>query len=260
MFFSFKTFRLLVLCAAFLALACPVIAAEVKTPAPAPAPAPAADAITTPTKAPVVVELFSSQACAFCPRADALLADLVQSPHVIGLACHIDYFDVKEGSLAQSFCTDRQKRYESQLRAGPSYTPQMVIDGRYDVVGYRFNDVRDTLANIEAPLKTISITKADKPDTFELGLDEEDLKDAVQIYILFFDKPHTLKIKDGTNRGKEMTYVNIVSRMKELMKWDGTAQDVQIEATLKDSNQGFVVLAQDPKSGRIISAGQYKIN
>ena len=45
-------------------------------------------------KAPVVVELFSSQACVFCPRADRLFADLLKQDNVIGLACHVDYFDV----------------------------------------------------------------------------------------------------------------------------------------------------------------------
>ena len=41
---------------------------------------------------PVVVELFSTQGCMFCPVADRLFTDLRNRvPNVIGLSCHVDY-------------------------------------------------------------------------------------------------------------------------------------------------------------------------
>ena len=50
-------------------------------------------------KGPTVIELFSSQACMFCPKADALLDVLALKDNVIALACHVDYFDLREGSF-----------------------------------------------------------------------------------------------------------------------------------------------------------------
>lgn len=45
-------------------------------------------------KAPVFVELFTSQGCSSCPPADAFLTDLArQRRHVLLLAFHITYWD-----------------------------------------------------------------------------------------------------------------------------------------------------------------------
>src|SRR5690606_6242302 len=110
---------------------------------------------------PVIIELFSSQACAFCPRADRLLADLAQQVHVIALACHVDYFDVRSGALSQPFCSERQNWYMRALRGGPNYTPQMVVQGRYDAIGYDMPAVTHALrraANHIPPAVNIAAT------------------------------------------------------------------------------------------------------
>lgn len=40
-----------------------------------------------------VVELFTSQGCAQCPPADALLTALAEEDDVVALAYHVDYWD-----------------------------------------------------------------------------------------------------------------------------------------------------------------------
>ena len=99
---------------------------------------------------PVVLELFSTQACTFCPRADALMADLVDHPSLIALSCHVDYFDVEVGSRALPVCSSRQISYEGAMKHGPKYTPQMVFNGRLNAIGYREHDVA---AMLEVPIR-----------------------------------------------------------------------------------------------------------
>ena len=41
-------------------------------------------------KAPVVVELFTSEGCSSCPPADAFLGELAQRPSIVALAFHVD--------------------------------------------------------------------------------------------------------------------------------------------------------------------------
>ena len=210
---------------------------------------------------PVVLELFSSQACAFCPDADQLLGDLIGNANVIGLACHVDYFDVREGSLAQSFCTDRQTLYESYLRSGPNYTPQLVINGAHDVVGYRLEQVTEIIEEAKrTPPQRIEVVKTGGKRAYEIALPDLKAEEALQIYVMTLDKPHEVKITEGANSGQTITYHNIASHIQTLEPWDGVAKKLAIEVEVKPRHHGFVVLVQDSGAGHIQAAGQYRRN
>lgn len=60
-----------------------------------------------------VVELFTSQGCAQCPPADALLTSLATREDVIALAYHVDYWDYIgwEDTWGQKAFSDRQRAY-----------------------------------------------------------------------------------------------------------------------------------------------------
>ena len=85
---------------------------------------------------PVVVELFTSQGCSSCPPADRLLAELATRSDVIALGYHINYWDRLgwRDPLSRSSSTERQRSYALQF-ASQVYTPQIVIDGRSEMVG-----------------------------------------------------------------------------------------------------------------------------
>lgn len=240
-----------------MALAAPALAQEEAAAPPAAVPVQAVEAQKL--DAPVVLELFSSQACVFCPRADTLFGDLVQNDHVIGLACHIDYFNVRRNSLAWTFCTKRQSAYGKKLRTGPGYTPQMIVDGLYDVIGYHFEDILETMrrASKQAPAPII-IKALEKKNIYEISLPGLDEAAISSLEMVFFDKPHAVKIAGGANRGKSVTYHNIVSRIDPMMEWDGQTRTLRIKVVLAGSHKGFAILAPDAVTGQILAAGQYK--
>ena len=121
-----------------------------------------------------VLELFSSQACVFCPKADELFAALITVPNIIGLSCHVDYFDVRVGSLSKPFCTARQSWYMQALGAGPNYTPQMIINGAHDVIGYKLDDVSLEIkkAQKNPPLR-MDVVKAEGANNYKLSWKEQ---------------------------------------------------------------------------------------
>lgn len=225
------------------------------------------DVVETPSigSAPVIVELFSSQACVFCPKADQFLGELAQQENLIALDCHVDYFDVKLGALSIPFCSSRQASYETVLRAGPKYTPQMVINGRYDVVGYRKADVLRALEKAaQDKLQTVQILKSGSGELFDavfadLPLSSEAALQELKIWLLVYDTPHHIKVAEGGNGGKEMTYTNIVSSAGYLGVWNGKAKHLRFDAKLREDSKGFAILAQDQTTGEIFAAGQYKI-
>lgn len=204
----------------------------------------------------VLIELFSSQACFFCPQADRLFADLIEQKHIIGLACHVDYFDVDENSLSQAFCTERQKFYMERLKAGVPYTPQMVMNGARDVVGYKFDHINNALGNAEA-LPEIEIESSGQDNFLATFSALGDKGKDMDLWLAVYDKPHEITIAEGRNRGKRVAYYNIVSRLEKAGNWDGTPKTQEITPALTEQNAGFVLMAQDSETGQLMAIGHY---
>src|SRR5690606_35919507 len=101
-----------------------------------------------------VVELFTSQGCASCPPADALLTSLAERGDVVALAYHVDYWDYIgwEDTFGTRTFSDRQRNYAKSWGSSRIYTPQMVVNGAEGVVGSKRDAVHDALASAQLPL------------------------------------------------------------------------------------------------------------
>lgn len=215
---------------------------------------------------PIVLELFSTQACVYCPVADQFFNDLVTKAPVIGIACHVDYFDVKEGALSIPGCSSRQFDYAGNIPGNSTYTPQMIINGRKPVIAYRYDEV---LREMKAEAKTlpakldIALTReGDKlhgkitlPD-FDLGkLPETEEAATGQISVLQLRKPVTRKIPEGVNKDIEVTYLHTASAAETVkQEWDGKAVDVTFDMDVQPGSDRIVVLVQSAPKG-ILAVG-----
>lgn len=206
----------------------------------------------------VVIELFSSQACVFCPQADAFMAEFTDKKNIIALSCHIDYFDVRSGSLSLPACSRRQEAYEAALREGPKYTPQMVINGQKNVVGYRYPDVWKALeeAAVQSP-KAGAITPAQDGAGYDLALPDLAGGKEAELFLISFDKSKSVQVQDGGNKGKFVTYHNVVSSVKPLGEWSGNIKTIRFDFERKPAHAGITVIAQDKNSAQIIAAAKY---
>src|SRR5947207_13661061 len=106
---------------------------------------------------PVVVELFTSEGCESCPPADLLLRQLastqpVTRAQIIPLSLHVDYWDQLgwKDRFTSALLTNRQRVYGTRFNLDSVYTPQMVIDGRSELVGSDAGAARKAIAKAAA--------------------------------------------------------------------------------------------------------------
>ena len=114
-----------------------------------------------------MVELYTSQGCASCPPADALMGKLAQRLGVIALSLPITYWDMLgwKDTLANDANTRRQKAYAAAMNHGGVYTPQIVVDGMVDVVGSRAANVDAAIAQRRAAIAVGLATTIARADT-----------------------------------------------------------------------------------------------
>lgn len=177
-----------------------------------------------------VVELFTSQGCSSCPPADRLIGDLAADPGVIALSLPIDYWDYLgwKDTLADARFSARQKAY-SQVRGDRDvYTPQVVVNGQVHVIG-------SNRADIESAIKDTDKTTGIMSVPVSMRLDGRDIKVAVaaapagdtvtsgEVWICAIAKQVPISIGRGENRGREITYHNVVRNLLKVGDWDGHA-------------------------------------
>jgi hypothetical protein len=213
----------------------------------------------TQTVPPVVLELFTSQGCGFCPPADKLMGQMIEQQSVIGLSCHVDYFNIRNNSLGKGFCTKRQNDYNRLIGTGPRYTPQLVVNGHMDMIGYEGGKVSAAILKGRGErLRGIPLTQVAE-GSYSFSMPSMNLQNQpVKLWFAVFDKPRTFSILEGNNMGKKMTYYNVVSRLEDLGMWDGSPMARAINANFEPVNGGVAVIAQNTATGHIIAAGSIK--
>lgn len=207
-------------------------------------------------KAPVVVELFTSQSCSSCPPADKILATLAQQENVIALGCHVSYWNHLQwkDTLSNEFCDIRQHGYGAYTGNKKIYTPQMIVNGQEQFVGSRTDKLNTALKRtINAPLKTIQIEKnPDNSITFTLPNANSD---QYRLWAFGYKFKHDQNIKNGENRGLKTSYANPIASYTNLGSWDGRAAYQRFDLQKEDID-AIAILAQKGGYGPIVAAGK----
>ena len=196
--------------------------------------------------APVVVELFTTQGCIFCPAADRFFNDLIEKvPNVIGLSCHVDYLDVRKGSLSMRECTARQRAYAQTIPNGNIYSPQTVINGRVENYGFSFEEIYWNIKGlVPRPPQSLTITKSEG-DTYSIAIPELGLAPGAvaEIDVLKYRKPVDLAISEGVNRGAPMHYKRSVTSIASHAV-TGKAETVQEIIVQGQDEAGAVIMVR----------------
>jgi hypothetical protein len=191
-------------------------------------------------RAPVLVELFTSEGCSTCPAADALLASLqreqpVGGAEIIPLGLHVDYFNHlgwKDAFSSASFTT-RQRDYSQVFGPDSVYTPQIVIDGREAIPGNDDGQVRRAIESAalrtHLPLRVIArVTGNRLRITADLPGAPPDAE-RIDLFGAITEDDLTSVVKRGENKGRTLHHVAVARTIRRLQTLTSSASVLESE-------------------------------
>jgi hypothetical protein len=214
---------------------------------------------------PAVVELFTSQGCSSCPPADEILGQLATRPDLIALSLSVDYWDYLgwRDTLADHAFTERQRAYAAARGDGQVYTPQVVINGMTHAVGSRLADIEKALATTSDQLGPWWSSVALRMDGDDIVVDVGEAPSGVtiedgRVLLAWTSKRVDVAIAKGENRGRTITYHNVVRKLVEIGRWAGKAGSLRIPRReyMATEIDGCVVLLQRGVAGPIVGAAR----
>jgi hypothetical protein len=198
-----------------------------------------------------VVELFQSQGCSSCPPANANVNALIAArPDVLALSFAVTYWDQlgwKDG-FATRANTQRQWDYAKGLHHDNVWTPQVVVNGRSDLVGSNAAALTAALKPLPAGAPALAL------DDGVLGIGRGTApRGGADVWLIRYD-PRTVAVavKAGENGGKTLPHRNIVRSLTRLGGWTGAPA----RFTVADAAPGLAtaVLVQAAHGGPILAA------
>lgn len=203
-----------------------------------------------------VVELFTSQGCSSCPPADANLAALAARPDILALSFGVTYWDHLgwKDTFAQKAFTARQQDYAKGLGHDGVWTPQVVVNGRTDVVGTTLGEIEGALRKAPAaPGPAIQISAGQARVSIAAG---QRLSRPAQVWLVRYE-PQVVRVpvKRGENGGKTLPLTHVVRELTKLGDYAGGQASYALPAA-PNGALSTAVLIQSGAGGPILAAGR----
>jgi hypothetical protein len=178
---------------------------------------------------PILVELFTSEGCSSCPPADALHAELAGRPEVLALSFHVDYWDRLgwKDPFSSAASTARQQRYAALLGLATVYTPQIVVDGKWQAVGSNRASVERALASARDSRTEMPMLLALDHGRARIKLGAGSAEVSGAVFLVGFDRRHVTAVRGGENDGRTLAHVDVVRELQEVAQFDGRAREIE---------------------------------
>jgi hypothetical protein len=165
----------------------------------------------------VLIELYTSQGCESCPPAAVLmgrLAELGYGPEkIVPIAFHVDYFNTRwKDPFSSPEFSQRQMSYNSVKRRDDlDFTPMMMVDGRYPMLGSDRPRVLSAIKKALAERPEVSLDLTLERDgrkgklTIDLGArSSAAVGRDLLVGVAITEDPVTTNVRSGENAGKTL--------------------------------------------------------
>jgi hypothetical protein len=197
-----------------------------------------------------VLELFTSQGCSSCPAADALFVELAKDPGLIALTMPVTYWDYLgwKDTLGQDAFSKRQKLYAKTRGDGQIYTPQAVINGAAHMVGSNKAELAQAVQEQAGQPLPVAVSVAEEAGMLRIRLSPARPGDQTSggVWVVPISRLVTVPIERGENKGRSVSYANVVRAIVRVGDWSGTAATLSapLASTQAAGADSYVVLVQ----------------
>src|ERR1700744_3677836 len=178
---------------------------------------------------PVLVELFTSEGCSSCPPADQLLARIQKADaNAVVLSEHVTYWDGIgwRDPFSSQDSTERQNNYVQRMGLSSNYTPQMVVNGRYEFVGSDAGAAAQAFQRA-ASGASVRLTISDLKTTHNhvvFSLQTGPVNEDAQVMVVLAQDEGIEHIAGGENGGHTLRHVQIARTIRQVARVkDGSA-------------------------------------
>jgi hypothetical protein len=208
-----------------------------------------------------VVELFTSEGCSSCPPADEAMIHLAKEfkNHVYFLGYHVDYWDYigwKDAFDSPDY-TQRQNKYAETFGLNSIYTPQVIVNGRKELVGSREAELRRLIQDeLKLPATASLQLKLERADSVVgLSYQIENVSGAV-LNLALVQRMATSQVQRGENQGRKLEHVNIVRKLQSIsIKNEHSGKtSLKVPAGLVAKDLKVIAFVQDARTMKIVCA------
>lgn len=217
----------------------------------------------------VLVELFTSEGCSSCPPADDLLRK-IDGKHtnsgtfLVGISEHVTYWD--HGGWKDPFDSDeitaRQTQYAERFHLDSPYTPQMVIDGKVQLVGSDGKAFLQAIGSVQteqaATVKIVSAQIEGKVLMVVVSVAGEFPRHGADLFTAVAQDETTRDVTAGENKGRTLVNAAVArtfGKAATLHAAGETTVRIPLPSDLKttpESRRHLIVWAQEPNLGPVL--------
>ncbi len=218
---------------------------------------------------PVLVELFTSEGCSSCPPADELLRHVNRRPTadgqlIVGISEHVTYWNRLGWSdpFSSDSFTARQSAYGERFHLDDVYTPQIVVNGRKQILGSDapalLSAVKDQLDKPTVPLNILSARR--NGNTLEVQFRVGALAgyQHLELIAAFTDDADVSHVARGENAGRDLHHVAVARSIARLTTiTEAGEQTSHVALPLADPAPGLhghtlILFLQSAKLGPVV--------
>jgi len=209
-----------------------------------------------------VVELYTSQGCSSCPRADKVLeqiTDTYKGKNVFALGFHVDYWDRLgwKDTFSKQAYSQRQYVYGQRFKNASVYTPQMIVNGTAEFNG---GDKSKAFKLINQQLQKKVVAKlngkvSELATKLPVQYTISDVQyDKYSVNAVLVKNHEKVNIKRGENSNRQIEYHNIVIDLKTLDADKKGKVVLEKPKNYNSANYTVLLFLQEKNNGAIIGA------